>query len=107
MLLQLALPLANAMAAMGGKPGEIPICTATGIKWIKFDGPPVEERHLKPVHCPLCVLAQNDLPIVETHAGAVLPAFDGEYPQPAEPARCELPASHASSPPARGPPSLS
>jgi hypothetical protein len=109
MLWQLiALPLSGAVAAKDRLPGEVPVCTASGIKWIKFaDQAPVQEEHQQRGHCPLCVTGQGSAALLDSHAAIVVPlSFAREAGFAAFPSS-NLPAVFAAPPPARAPPLFS
>ncbi|HKY02366.1 MAG TPA: DUF2946 family protein [Burkholderiales bacterium] len=107
MLWQLLWPLSNAMAAQQGLPGETPICTASGIKWIKVGEQAPDERSESRPHCPLCVLGQGDAPIVVDSHSIVIPASPAIEARPLLNPPVLLSLAQAAPPPARGPPSNS
>ncbi|HKO87814.1 MAG TPA: DUF2946 domain-containing protein [Burkholderiales bacterium] len=103
----LALPLSNAMASTG-KPGEVPICTASGIKWIQAgDLPGSEQRQDQRTHCPLCVLTQDTPALVNSRTSIALSFAPARKERAEAPVTPRLKLSAVAPPPARAPPSFS
>ena len=104
----LAMPLSNVLAMSGGIPGEAPVCTASGIKWIKLsDAAPAQNDEVERRHCPLCVPGQGSPALVHSHAAINVPVSPAqETTLPVLETLHPVPATGAP-PPARAPPSIS
>lgn len=104
-LMLAAMPMPSPAAAPGVT--LIPICTAEGLKWLRFDpGQPVKPSTKAVVDCPLCVAAQGLVLLVPM---AVLPLpgqaiVVAEYAFHREAPRLRIAARP---PPSRAPPLLS
>lgn len=103
-LMLAAMPMPSPAAISGAT--LIPICTAEGLKWLRFDpGAPIKPAKAS-IDCPLCVAAQGFLLLVPL---AVLPLprqaiVVAEYAFHREAPRLRLAARP---PPSRAPPFLS
>lgn len=103
-LMLAAMPMPSPAAVAGAT--LIPICTAEGLKWLRFDpGAPIKPAKAS-IDCPLCVAAQGFLLLVPI---AVLPLprqaiVVAEYAFHREAPRLRIAARP---PPSRAPPFLS
>ena len=104
----LALPLSNALAASGGAPGEVLVCTASGIKWIQASDLPAPEqsRDGEGAHCPLCVLPQDAPALLDSRASFIVPLCSAHELRAEFPVKLSPGISSAAPPPARAPPAF-
>ena len=102
---QLLLPLSAVLAAQEALPGEVPVCTASGIKWIKVgEQAPDQGKQTERNHCPLCLTGQGATVAIQTAPAFDVPSTQAVEHRPTLSAAFIYAFAHGAPPPARAPP---